>query len=249
VVALAEIFADVEPDEVGGGMVDRVWLDRYEISDRMPDREEAGTPNIAGAIGLAAALHALSRIGMENVLAEEQRLMQYALRELASVPRLVIYGDRDETAHERAGAISFNLDGIDHALTAAILNDYHNIAVRNECFCAHPYVREMIMFALERVAGEISNEELERRAEAQRGMVRASFGIYTTTDDVDRLVGALKHIVAEEGKLTAEYERMPNGDYRHRSFRPDLADLFSPQTIIDEMLHGRAHESGQDSRA
>ena len=90
VVALAELFADIEPDEVGGGMVDHVWLDRYEVTKRLPDREEPGTPNIAGAIGLAAALHALRRIGMEKVHIEERRLMEYALRELGTVPGLVI---------------------------------------------------------------------------------------------------------------------------------------------------------------
>ena len=72
VVTRKELFAGFEPQEVGGGMVDDVHLNRYLMLDRFPDREEAGTPNISGAIGLAASLYALSRIGMETIAREEK---------------------------------------------------------------------------------------------------------------------------------------------------------------------------------
>ena len=235
VVARKDLFVDVEPQEVGGGMVETVWVDRYTVSPNFPDREEAGTPNIPGAIGLAAALYALHKIGMEVVAEEEDHLIGHALAGLATVPDIDIYGETG-TGCKRTGAISFNLKGLDHAFTAAVLNDYFNIAVRNECFCAHPYVREMVMMSFDEVADRLSNEELERLAELHRGMVRASFGIYNTTGDVDMLVDALKAIGARRAALLPLYDVQPDGSYRHRTFTFDHARRFSVKGEVDRLL-------------
>lgn len=236
VIARKSLFANVEPDEVGGGMVDTVWLDRYSVSARFPDREEAGTPNIPGAIGLAAVLYALKKVGMDRIAAEENQLFEYALRRLAEVPGIVIYGETSPSVVHRAGVISFNLEGYDHAFCAAVLNDYFNIAVRNECFCAHPYVRDMVSMKLEGVADSVSNDELERLAEMHRGMVRASFGIYNTTADVDGLVAALMEITMRGEELLALYERLPNGNYQHRQFAFDTKNEFSVRSSVDALL-------------
>jgi len=236
VIARKALFAEMEPDEVGGGMVETVSLDRYTVSARFPDREEAGTPNIPGAIGLAAALYALKKVGMDRIAADEDQLLEYALRQLAEVPGIVIYGETSPSLVRRAGVISFNLADCDHAFCAAVLNDYFNIAVRNECFCAHPYVRDMVTMSLEGVADSMSNDELEHLAEMHRGMVRASFGIYNTTADVDRLVAALKDISRRGDELLALYERLPNGDYRHRQFAFDTMKEFSVRSKVDSLL-------------
>jgi selenocysteine lyase/cysteine desulfurase len=236
VVARQDLFAGIEPEELGGGMVDTVWLDRYTVSERFPDREEAGTPNVPGAIGLAAALYALQGVGMGAIAAKERELMGYALRQLSGVPGITIYGPAHADSCALLGAIAFNLEGCDHAFTAAVLNDYFNIAVRNECFCAHPYVREMVMMSLEGAAEELSNEDLERLAERHRGMVRASFGIYSTCEDVDALVWALREIAIRREELLALYERQENGDYRHRTFAFDVAAAFSTRAAVDELL-------------
>ncbi|MCC7079673.1 MAG: aminotransferase class V-fold PLP-dependent enzyme [Burkholderiales bacterium] len=236
VVARQSLFAGIEPQDVGGGMVDTVWVDRYTVSDRFPDREEAGTPNITGAIGLASALYALDRVGMATIAEEEEALVSYALGKLERVPDIVIYGDTDTTRFRRTGAISFNLKGIDHALTAAILNDYFNIAVRNECFCAHPYVREMVMMSLAEDAERLDNAALERLAEMHRGMVRASFGIYNTEHDVDALARALCEIGSRRDELAPLYRRLANGDYEHIRFRFDPAQTFSVKGEVDRLL-------------
>ena len=236
VIARKTLFADLEPDEVGGGMVDTVWLDRYTVSEHFPEREEAGTPNIPGAIGLAAALYALKKVGMDRIAADENQLFEYALGKLAEVPGIVIYGETNPSLVHRAGVISFNLADCDHAFCAAVLNDYFNIAVRNECFCAHPYVRDMVMMSLEGVADTMSNDELERLAELHRGMVRASFGIYNTMAEVDRLVAALKEIAIRGDELLALYECLPNGDYRHRQFAFDTTREFSVRSVVDSLL-------------
>ena len=238
VVARKELFSGIEPLEVGGGMVDDVWLDRFVATAKLPDREEAGTPNIPGAIGLATALYALDRVGMEAIAREESQLINYALGKLGEIDEVVIYGDNDAGLYQRAGALSFNIKGVHHALTGAVLNDYFNIAVRNECFCAHPYVREMITEALMAEDFSASNEELEALAELQRGMVRASFGIYTTRADIDTLAKAVRTISDNRGFYEDNYRQLECGNYVHKTFRFEPAQLFSVRSAVDSWLAG-----------
>ena len=238
VVARKELFSTIEPQEVGGGMVDDVWLDRFTPTDQLPDREEAGTPNICGSLGLATALCALDRIGMDTIAKEEAELIDYALAKLSEIDDVVIYGDNDSSRYERAGALSFNIKGIHHALTGAALNDYFNIAVRNACFCAHPYVREMITEALLCEDEDLSNEDLEALAELQRGMVRASFGIYTTKADIDALATAVRAIAENREFYESNYTQLDCGDFAHKTFKFEPAHLFSVRTEVDAWLAG-----------
>ena len=233
VVTRQELFADLEPQEVGGGMVDDVYINRYTMSNVFPDREEAGTPNINGAIGLAASLYALDKVGMETVAKDELELIEHALAELKKIDGVIIYGESDCGTCERAGAISFNIKGVEHGLTAAILNDYFNVSVRNECFCAHPYVREMITEALAEEEEDMDEEELEALADMQRGMVRASFGIYSTREDVDILVNAVRKISADRDTYAPLYDRLPNSDYVHKTFRFEPAQVYSVKGAVD----------------
>lgn len=236
VVTRRELFAGQEPQEVGGGMVADVYLNRYTTLETFPDREEAGTPNICGAIGLAASLYALSRVGMATLAAEEARIIQYALERLAAIPGVILYGETDGSRCPRAGAVSFNLREVEHGLTAAVLNDYFGIAVRNECFCAHPYVREMITEVLAAEEDGMSEEEIEAMADLHRGMVRASFGIYSTRDDVDQLADAVRHIAANRPFYQDHYTRLPSGDYVHKTFRFDHEKVFSVRGAVDAWL-------------
>ena len=236
VVARKELFSNVEPSEVGGGMVDDVWLNRYSATGTLPDREEAGTPNICGSLGLAAALYALDRVGMQAIFEKECKLVRYTLGKLDEIDDVVIYGDNDLEHCQRAGAISFNIRGVHHGLTGAVLNDYFNIAVRNECFCAHPYVREMITEVLADEDDGLSNAELEALAELQRGMVRASFGIYTTVEDIDELADAVRNISENRDVYEAAYTQQSNGDYVHKSFTFDHARIFSVRGEVDAWL-------------
>ena len=233
VVTRKDLFAGLEPQEVGGGMVDDVYLNRHMTMKQFPEREEAGTPNICGAMGLAASLYALSRVGMDTIAAEESGLIEHTIARLSEIDAVIIYGETDCQACERAGAISFNIREIDHALTAAALNDYFNIAVRNECFCAHPYVREMITEVLAEESEDLSDEEIERLADLHRGMVRASFGIYNTQKDVDALADAVRHIAANRSFYERHYDRLESGDYLHKTFRFDHTQLFSVRGAVD----------------
>ena len=238
VVARKEHLARLEPEEVGGGMVARVFTESYTVSPDFPDREEAGTPNIPGAVGLAAAIEVLDRIGMDLLVEEEGRLIEYALERLKSIAGVEIYGTTDTKACPRAASISFNVDGAQHSLVAAILNDYHNIAVRNECFCAHPYVIEMIPEQAARYVA-MSDEELAASPMPKPGMVRASFGLYSTTADADALAAALEDIVQRRDDYRPLY-RLAGSDheYRHTTFNLDPDERFSLPRLVTEALGG-----------
>ncbi len=234
VITRRDLFAEVEPDEVGGGMVDDVYLDRYLSTDKFPDREEAGTPNIAGAIALASVLCALKKIGMEFIDAEETQLINNAIAQLSKINDVVVYGETDTGKCQRASALSVNIRGMHHSLTAAILNDYFNIAVRNACFCAHPYVREMIADDLGEHMDGLSNEELEALADLHRGMVRASFGLYNDQKDVDALAAALRQISENKDYYQSQYHQPDACDeYFHNTFAFDSTPVFSARNEVN----------------
>lgn len=236
VITRKDLFSGVEPDEVGGGMVDDVYTEHYLSTENFPDREEAGTPNIAGAIALATVLYTLKTIGMDEIDKEETEIVAYAVKKLVTIDDVVVYGHKNPDTCQRTGAVSVNIRDMHHALTAAILNDYFNIAVRNACFCAHPYVREMITDDLGEHMDGLTNEELEALADLHRGMVRASFGIYNTKDDVDALAHAMSEIAMNKEFYRSQYEKDAGDSYTHKTFRFDSVPLFSAQSAVDNWL-------------
>lgn len=215
-VGRADTFARGAPMLAGGGSVRSVGGGAVEWADG-PGREEAGTPNAVGAVALAAACLALEQIGLEAIAAHEAELTAHALDELARVPGLWLYGDPDPaTADGRLGVIPFCLDGYDPHLVAAMLSYEYGIAVRSGSFCAQPYVRRLLKS--ERTGCE----------PGQVGLVRASFGLYTTLKDVGRLVGGLRAIAA--GDYDGLYERDPaGGGFRPAGWEGGAAELFSLQ--------------------
>ncbi|MFH1850967.1 MAG: aminotransferase class V-fold PLP-dependent enzyme [Candidatus Neomarinimicrobiota bacterium] len=235
VICRKDILSALEPEEVGGGMVDQVFVEKYTISSHFPDREEAGTPNIPGAIGLAAAIEVLDTIGMQTIYKDEDELIRYALEKIQALPGLAVYGETNCDSCPRAASISFNILGIDHGLVAAVLNDYHCIAVRNECFCAHPYVKEMIMDYLISRVGKVNFDDFNIDLKIKAGMVRASFGLYSTRADVDALVAALEDIVGNIKKYTGLYH-VENSNYIHNEFRMAEANPFSVREFVHQEL-------------
>jgi selenocysteine lyase/cysteine desulfurase len=216
-----DTFAQGEPEHRGGGTIDFVSTDSVTWAAG-PDRDEAGSPNVVGAVALAAALRVLQDIGLAAIAAHEAELTAYALRRLARVRGLRIYGDaRPEHAAGRLGVIPFNLVTRSHFLVAAVLSAEHAIGVRNGCFCAHPYL--MHLLGITPTAARAIREQMalgDRRA--MPGMVRASFGLFNTTDDVDRLVEALQRIAG--GRVRGRYvQDRASGECRAEVDRPDDA--------------------------
>ena len=237
VIARTSLLNQVSPAELGGGMVDDVFLQQFTAAQRLPDREEAGTPNIIGAITLAAVLDVLLRIGMQTIRAKESRLIDLAWMELGSIADVNLYGPAPgEMA--RTSTIAFNIKGFDHGLTAAALNDYHNIQVRNGCFCAHPYVREMLKRELWELNLDPDAPSAEAEVERKRGMVRASFGIYTTESDILLLCAAVQDLVTRREEILRLYQPEGGNGYCHKSFNPADSALFDAQKALEQALTG-----------
>jgi selenocysteine lyase/cysteine desulfurase len=234
VVASRALLENWEPDEVGGGTVDQVYLEHYQITPYFPEREEAGTPNIVGAVLLATVLEILQRIGMERVHQAETQLVRQTLDALARMPEVTVYGPVDQVP--RTGTIAFNVAGLDHGLVAAVLNDYHNVAVRNECFCAHPYVREMLKPELWALDIDPDADDALGEIKRKQGMVRASLGLYSNAADIDALLTGLGDLIARREHYKTLYQADSEGNYRHKTFVMPATDLFDPLQTLDTLL-------------
>ena len=163
----AELLAAMPPYQMGGGMIDTVALGGSTYLDA-PLRFEAGTPHIAGALGLASAIGYLRGLGMEAVAAHEGELTTYALEALGQLKGLRILGPR----RGRSGVLSFVLEGVHPADIGAIL-DRQGIAVRIGHHCAQPLMRRFAVSAT----------------------TRASLGLYNSPADVDALVVGLRKVL------------------------------------------------------
>jgi cysteine desulfurase/selenocysteine lyase len=235
VIASKSLLKQTSPSEVGGGMVKNVYIEHFTPSDNLPEREEAGTPNIIGAITLACALDVLLNIGMQSILQKEQHLINLAWTKLSEIEGVNLYGP-DPDQLPRTGTIAFNIVGFDHGLTAAALNDYHNIQVRNGCFCAHPYVREMLKRELWEINLDPDTPDIEAKVERKRGMARASLGIYNSEEDVLALCHAVADLASRQQEILLAYQPQGKSGYRHREFLPDQTTLFDPVTALEQSL-------------
>jgi cysteine desulfurase/selenocysteine lyase len=161
-----DLLRAMPPFMGGGSMIRKVTREGTTYAD-LPARFEAGTPAIAQAIGMASALRWLDAVGMEAVLEHERQIADYALERVAEVPGLRVFGP--PRGADRVGPVSFEIEGI-HAHDVAEILDRHGVAVRAGHHCA-----------------QILMDRLGIAATA-----RASFGVYTTPEEIDRLVDGLE---------------------------------------------------------
>ena len=211
--------------DIGGGAVSDVNTETFELRDS-PHKEQAGTPSIVGVIALANTLKVLNGIGVMSITEHTENIANYSFEQLSTIPGISIYGDSNLP---RIGAISFNVANIDHGLLAAILSDYYAIAVRNACFCAEPYVRSLLKFELwDLDLDGIPEDQIANYINRKRGMVRASFALYTTHEDIDYLVKSIREIILKINDLVSQYKVNSDGDYYHDSFAPEWREFFNP---------------------
>ena len=164
--ARRELLEEMPPYHGGGEMIDRVELDASTYA-RVPHKFEAGTPDAAGAVGMAAAVDFMEGIGFDALWQHEQELVRYGLDLLATVPGLRLFGPSD--AAGRIAVFSFELEGL-HPHDIATVLDSEGIAIRAGHHCAQPLMRRLGVPAT----------------------TRASCFLYNTTDDLDRLVRGLE---------------------------------------------------------
>lgn len=161
-----QLLNQMEPVEFGGEMIDFVGLQESTWKE-LPWKFEGGTPIIAGAIGLGAAIDYLENIGLDNIERHEHELAAYALERMKEIEGLTIYGP--DNAEQRAGVITFNLEEV-HPHDLATVLDMNGIAVRAGHHCAQPLMKWLKVSAT----------------------ARASFYVYNTKEDIDRLVDGLR---------------------------------------------------------
>lgn len=167
-----DLLDDLPPFRLGGGAIREVTLNDFMLLDP-PHSFEAGTPNIAGVIGLAAAVEYLQKIGMGNVRMHEEELTSYALRNLDNLgDSITVYGPKNVSV--RGGIITFNIRGLESNIVGSLLDSY-GIAVRTGKHCAHP---------------------LHQRLKID-GTVRASIYLYNVREEIDYLISTLEEITAE----------------------------------------------------
>ncbi|EDP69037.1 aminotransferase, class V [Carnobacterium sp. AT7] len=159
------LLEQMDPVEFGGEMI-AVVDEQDSTWKELPWKFEAGTPNIAGAIGLGAAIDYLSTIGLSTIQEHEKSLMAYLWPKLIAIPGLIVYGPKDIA--KRTGIVTFNLDGL-HPHDVATAMDMEGVAIRAGHHCAQPLMRRL----------------------SADSTARASFYLYNTTADVDKFIEAL----------------------------------------------------------
>jgi len=160
-----DLLEAMPPYHGGGEMIDRVEIE-FSTWAKVPHKFEAGTPDAAAAVGLAAAAEFLEEIGFDALQAHEQEIVQYGLEKLREVPGLTLYGP--SSPNERVAVFSFTLDRV-HPHDVATVLDAEGIAVRAGHHCAQPLMRRLGVPAT----------------------TRASFYLYNTPDEIDRLIDGL----------------------------------------------------------
>ncbi|MFC5733839.1 cysteine desulfurase [Cytobacillus gottheilii] len=160
-----QLLENMEPIEFGGEMIDFVGLQESTWKE-LPWKFEGGTPIIAGAIGLGAAIDFLEEIGRDNIEAHEHKLAAYAMEQMSAIEGMTIFGPKD--ASKKAGVVTFNIDEV-HPHDVATVLDADGIAVRAGHHCAQPLMKWL----------KVSST------------ARASFYLYNSEEDIDRLVQGL----------------------------------------------------------
>jgi len=164
-----ELLEKLEPYEYGGGMIHTVG-DKESTWASLPDKFEAGTPNVAGAVGLAAAIDYIEEIGRENIVAHEQELNKYVLEKLSEIKDLKVLGPKDPSI--RTGLVSFVIGDLHPHDIATILNS-EGVAVRSGQHCTMPL-----------------HDSLKIPA-----TTRASYYVYNTKEDIDALVDGINEAI------------------------------------------------------
>lgn len=163
-----ELLDKMPPFFTGGDMIEYVYEQDFTAAP-LPQKFEAGTQNVGGAVGIAAAAHYIEKIGYENIIKTETELTKYALEKLSTVPYITIYGKKNSVG--RCGVISFNIKDA-HPHDVASIVDAGGVAIRSGHHCAQPLLRYLGLNAT----------------------CRASFYFYNTFEDVDILVENLKSV-------------------------------------------------------
>jgi selenocysteine lyase/cysteine desulfurase len=202
-------FASGEPFLAGGGAVDLVDIDEVIWTDP-PEREEAGSPNVIGAVAFGAALGAMEEIGWDAIVAHERALAHQLRRGLSAIEGVTLLGP--DLQSETLAVAPFTVSGLHYALVAARLSAEWGIGVRHGCFCAHPLLLRLLGLGPEAV--NVAREQVQRGdRRAIPGAVRASCGLGTTSDDLDLLLEAVSQLAGGLPEPAPYHQDPVTGDF------------------------------------
>lgn len=221
------VFQNGEPEYTGGGTVISVSQNNVYYT-APPEREEAGTPNVVGAVALAEAINVLTEIGMDKIKDHEIKLTKYFIEKISKVPKVKIYSNTNEALiPNTAGVISFNIPGFSHSLLASLLAHEGGIGVRNGCFCAHPYVHQLLNLSPYEVS-KIQQDMMFGRLKNIPGLVRVSFGMYNTIEEVETFIDVLNHIIENKDNICSQYKYIDStGGYIPKNLPPNFYSEFT----------------------
>ena len=217
-----EAFTDGDPFLAGGGAVNLVELDDVVWNDP-PEREEAGSPNVVGAVALHAAIDSLTELGWPAIIAHDRHIGHLLSDGLATIPGVRVLGP--DLGADTLPLATFTVEGLSHGLVAARLSAEDGIGVRHGCFCAHPYMMRLLGLAEDEVV-DFRNEMRQGDRTRMPGAVRASAGINTTEADVSRLVSAVSRIAGGAEAPVTYIQDPRSGDFNpYRDSVPWFADV------------------------
>ncbi len=197
VIGRTSVLQEHKPEFWGGGTVTIVADDWVEFKD-VPETYEAGSPNYPGVVGLGKAIDILQGIGFDAIREHEQKLIRRLIDGLLQFDNVIVYGDT-ENISDRVGVVTFNFTDLNSYNLAVNLSGRGGVAIRRGAFCAHPYVWRLM---------GIPQEDLENYVDCgdggTPGMIRISFGIYNTEEEVDEFLRLLPEIMRQTRDEIAE---------------------------------------------
>lgn len=203
VVGLTSVLNEHMPEFYGGGIV-KIVGDTEQTYKDAPARYEAGSPNYPGVVGMGKAIEVLREVGFDNIEDHEQKLIRKFMDGLLKYDTAVIYGDSKDIS-DRVGVVSFNFTDVNSHLLAEQLSKIGGVATRRGAFCAHPYVWRLL--------GVDPDGAIEAYASCDDiytpGMIRASFGIYNTEEEIDEFLKILPKAIEAAKKIQDEMNSDP----------------------------------------
>ena len=188
VVGLKDVLNEHMPTFYGGGIVNLV-TDDNQFYKFAPSVYETGSPNYAGVVGLGKAIDILQEVGFDKIEAHEKALNKRLIEGLKQLDNVIIYGD-SENLDDRVGVVTFNFSDINSYILARNLSNMGGIATRRGAFCAHPYVWRLMNLTEQEIYHFQNCTDLKTA-----GMVRISFGIYNTEEEVDQFLAVMPEIM------------------------------------------------------
>lgn len=218
VVGLTDVLNEHMPEFYGGGIVDLV-TDDTQFYKQAPAVYEAGSPNYPGVVGLGKAIDILQEVGFDNIEAHEKALNKRLIDGLKKLDNVIIYGD-SENLDDRVGVVTFNFSDINSYILAKNLSDKGGVATRRGAFCAHPYVWRLMNLTEQEIMVFQNCTDVKTA-----GMVRISFGIYNTEEEVDQFLAMMPEIMKVSDNKTYLLEVGNGREYAEGELEALIEDI------------------------